>query len=83
MLPDVVKVPLSATEETAAETVSVVSTSVTVMEPAVERVVSVSVREAVSAPPVMTGVSLVPVMVMVTVLLPLRGGVASSVAVMV
>ena len=74
---------MSATELTAAVTVSVVSTSVTVMEPLVVRVLSVSLRGVVSSPPVMTGVSLVPVIVIVTVLEPLRGVASSSVAVMV
>ena len=83
VLPEEVKVPERATEETAAVTVSEVSTSVTVIEPEVERVVLVSVREAVSGALVISGVSLVPVMVMVTVLLPLREGDALSVAVTV
>ena len=62
-LPEPIKEPERAREETTAETVSVVSPSVTVIAPFVVRVVSVSVTEFVSAPPVMTGVSLVPVMV--------------------
>ena len=82
-LPEEVKVPERATEETAAVTVSEVSTSVTVIEPEVERVVLVSVREAVFGALVISGVSLVPVMVMVMVLLPLREGDALSVAVTV
>ena len=82
-LPEPKKEPVRAREETAAETVSVVSMSVTVIEPVVLRVVSVSVREAASAPAVMTGVSLVPVIVIVTVLEPLSGVLSSSVAVMV
>ena len=82
-LPEPMKEPERAREETAAETVSVVSMSVTVIEPVVLRVVSVSVREAASAPAVMTGVSLVPVIVIVTVLEPLSGVLSSSVAVMV
>ena len=82
-LPEEVKVPERATEETAAVTVSEVSTSVTVIEPEVERVVLVSVREAVFGALVISGVSLVPVMVMVTVLLPLREGDVLSVAVTV
>ena len=71
MLPDVVKDPLRATDEMEAVTVSVRSTSVTVSEPLVERVVLDSVREATSpaevSVAVMSGVSLVPVMVMATV----------------
>ena len=82
-LPEPMKEPERAREETAAETVSVVSISVTVIEPVVLRVVSVSVREAASAPAVMTGVSLVPVIVIVTVLEPLSGVLSSSVAVTV
>ena len=78
---------MSATELTAAVTVSVVSTSVTVTEPLVVRVVSVSVREATSPAVVscaeISGVSLVPVIVIVTVLEPLSGVLSSSVAVMV
>jgi hypothetical protein len=82
-LPEPKKEPVRAREETAAETVSVVSMSITVIEPVVLRVVSVSVREAASAPAVMTGVSLVPVIVIVTVLEPLSGVLSLSVAVMV
>ena len=66
-LPEPIKEPERAREETTAETVSVVSPSVTVIAPFVVRVVSVSVTEFVSAPPVMTGVSLVPVIVTATV----------------
>ena len=55
------------TESTVAAMVSVRSMSVTVIEPEVERVVLVSVRNAVSGALVMTGVSLVPVMVTATV----------------
>ena len=66
-LPEPMKEPAMATEETAAMTVSEVSPSVTVIAPIDLRVVSVSVTEFVSAPPVMTGVSLVPVMVTATV----------------
>ena len=82
-LPEPMKEPEKATEETAAETVSLVSMSVTVIEPVVLRVVSVSVREAASAPSVMTGLSLVPVIVIVTVLEPPSGVLSSSVAVIV
>ena len=57
-----------ATEETVAETRSLVSVSVTEKEPLVEMVVSVSVIEMSSSPRVMTGVWLVPVIVMVAVL---------------
>ena len=66
-LTEPMKEPERAREETTAEMVSVVSPSVTVIAPFVVRVVSVSVTEFVSAPPVMTGVSLVPVMVTATV----------------
>ena len=83
VLPEEVKVPESARDETTALTVSAVSTSVTVMVPEVESVVLVSVREAVSGALVISGVSLVPVMAIVTVLLPLREGDALSVAVTV
>ena len=87
MLLEVVKLPEIATEVTAAETVSVVSRSVTVSEPLVLRVALVSVNEPTSPAEVslaeISGVSLVPVMVTVTVLLPLKAGEASSVAVMV
>ena len=84
MLPDVVKDPVSCTAETVAETTSLVSVSVTEKEPSVVRVVSVSVSDAVSTPPLISGVSLVPVMVMVMVSL-LDSGVllSSSVAVTV
>ena len=81
------KVPDSATELTAAITVSAVSTSVTVKEPVVVRVVSVSVRAARSPALVslaeITAVSLVPVMVRVTVSLSLRGMALLSVTVTV
>ena len=83
MLPEEVKVPERATEATEAVTVSVMSGSVTVMEPFVVSVVSVSVRDAVSFPPVMTGESLLPVMVTVTSLVADEGGVLLSVALMV
>ena len=83
VLQEVVKVPERATEETVAETRSLVSASVTSKDPLVVRVVSVSVSDAASAPLVMTGVSLVPVMVMVTVSLSLSGVLSSSVAVTV
>ena len=83
VLPEVVKEPERATEETVAETRSLVSASVTSKDPLVARVVSVSVSDAASAPLVMTGVSLVPVMVMVTVSLSLSGVLSSSVAVTV
>ena len=59
--------PVMATESTVAAMVSVRSMSVTVIEPEEERVVLVSVRAAVSGALVMTGVSLVPVMVRATV----------------
>ena len=59
--------PVMATESTDTATVSVMSKSVTVIEPEEERVVLVSVRDAVSGALVMTGVSLVPVMVTATV----------------
>ena len=56
-------------------------------EPLLVRVVSVSVRADPSPAELslaeITGVSLVPVIVMVTVLLPLRGVMSSSVAVIV
>ena len=83
VLPEVVKVPERATEETVAETRSLVSASVTSKDPLVARVVSVSVSDAASAPLVMTGASLVPVMVIVTVSLSLSGVLSSSVAVTV
>ena len=60
------KEPPMATESTDRATVSMRSMSVTVIEPEDERVVLVSVRDAVSGALVMTGVSLEPVMVMVT-----------------
>ena len=59
--------PVMATESTDTATVSLRSMSVTVIEPEEERVVLVSEREAVSGAFVMTGVSLVPVMVTATV----------------
>ena len=59
--------PVMATESTDTATVSERSMSVAVIEPEEERVVLVSVRAAVSGPLVMTGVSLVPVMVTATV----------------
>ena len=59
--------PVMDTESTVAEIVSFISISVTTIVPFEVIVVLVSVRELVSAPSVITGVSLVPVMVMVTV----------------
>ena len=59
--------PVMATESTVAATVSERSMSVTVIEPEVEMVVLVSVREAVSGALVISGPSLVPVMVTATV----------------
>ena len=59
--------PVIATESTVAATVSERSMSLTVIEPEVERVVLVSVRAAVSGALVISGVSLVPVMVTATV----------------
>ena len=59
--------PVIATESTVAATVSERSMSVMAIEPEVERVVLVSVREAVSGALVISGVSLVPVMVKATV----------------
>ena len=81
--PEEVKVPERATEETEAVTVSEVSMSVTVIDPEDERVVLVSVRVAVSGVLLISGVSLVPVMATVTVLLPFREGDPLSVAVTV
>ena len=72
-----------ATESIVAAMVSVRSMSVTVIDPDEARVVLVSIRDAVSSPPVISGVSLVPVMTMVMVLLPLREGDPLSVAVTV
>ena len=87
VLPELVKLPESATEVTAAVTVSLVSRSLTVSEPLLLRVVSVSVRAATSPLDVSvaytSGESLVPVMVIVTVLDPLSGVLSSSVAVIV
>jgi hypothetical protein len=60
-------VPPSAIESTVAATVLLVSTSVTVMLPLVVNPASVSVSPAVSAPLVITGTSLLPVIVTVTV----------------
>ena len=65
------KLPESATEDTAAVTMSVTSVSLMVSEPFAVRLVSVSPRAARSPAEVslaeISGVSLVPVMVMATV----------------
>ena len=67
VLPEVEKVPPMTTEVTSAERESEVSGSRTAMEPLAEMAAPVSVRSAVTTLSVMTGASLVPVMVMVTV----------------
>ena len=60
-------VPLTTRLSTLAVTVSAVSTSVTVRLPLALRPASVSARAAVSGPPVITGASFVPLIVMTTV----------------
>ena len=59
--------PLLVTLATVAVTRSVVSTSLTVRVPVVPSPALVSVKPAVSGPSVMSGASLLPVMVTVTV----------------
>ena len=76
------KVPPSATDVTSAVSVSAVSMSVTVKLPLVLIVESVSVNDAASPEvvslPLITGVSLVPTRVTVTVSTTLSGAVGSS-----
>ena len=72
--------PVTTTESTAAVTLSVRSRSVTVKAPESLSPALVSVNDAVSGPPVMTGASAVPVMVIVTVSVSLSGEPSSSVA---
>ena len=84
MLPEVVKLPERATEETVAETRSLVSASVTSKDPLVARVVSVSVSDhGISTIGDDRVQSLVPLMVMVRVSLSFSGVLSSSVTVMV
>ena len=67
VLPELVNVPDSVKESMVTATVSFISKSVTVTAPLVDRVVSVSVSSAVSLPSSIVGVSLVPVIVMLTI----------------
>ncbi|MFN9418540.1 MAG: glycoside hydrolase family 30 beta sandwich domain-containing protein [Pirellula sp.] len=76
----VAPVPVTTTESTAAVTLSVRSRSVTVKVPVSLSPALVSVNDEVSGPPVMTGASAVPVMVIVTVSVSLNGEPSSSVA---
>ena len=73
-------VPLTATESTAAVTLLVKSASLTVKVPLLVKPASVSVKPTESGPSVMTGASLVPVMVTVTASVSDNGVPSSSVA---
>ncbi len=72
--------PLIATASTEAVTMSLRSKSVTVNEPLVVKPDPVGDRPTESGPSVITGESLVPVMVIVTVSVALHGAPSSSVA---
>ena len=73
-------VPLTATESTAAVTLLVRSASLTVNVPLLVKPALVSVKPTESGPSLMTGASLVPVMVTVTVSVSESGVPSSSVA---
>ena len=76
-------VPVTTTESTAAVTLSVKSRSVTVNDPVSLSPALVSVSDNVFGPPVITGASAVPVIVIVTVSVSLKGELSSSVALIV